>query len=138
MLVRWGSWNLNSKCKTRRKKLEITISINVSRLLNLTVIFSLDLESQSRYSDSPLEKLISRKCIQNMVVYVVIKRKKYFAENVQFTQIFGEFCILDIPVGGNFSLFAGLLLLSWPVGWLVVSPVQWTGSGDADFYTSRY
>ena len=46
-----------------------------------------------------------------MVVYVVVTS---FLRNVAFLiyALFGEISILEIPVVGNFSLFAGLLMSS--------------------------
>ena len=46
-----------------------------------------------------------------MVVYVVVTS---FLRNVAFLiyALFGEISILEIPVGGNCSLFAGLVSMS--------------------------
>ena len=54
-----------------------------------------------------------------MVVYVVVTS---FLRNVAFLiyALFGEISILEIPVVGNFSLFAGLGLTSRaaPLSWI--------------------
>ena len=55
-----------------------------------------------------------------MVVYVVVT--SFFFRNVAFLiyALFGEISILEIPVVGNFSLFAGLGLASRaaPLSWI--------------------